>query len=353
MKRMQILAALLLSLGLSFNSFAAEKKIVWRLAATWGPTLHPFIDTPKNFAKLVNEMSDGNFVIKIDASNVHKSPFGVFDMVKGAQYHMGHSFSYYWAGKDAALIPFSTVPFGLTAGEIDSWFYYSDGLALMQKVYSKYGLLSFPGGNTSAQMGGWFRKEIKTVKDLKGIKMRIPGVAGQVLTKLGVVTTNIAPGELYTALDRGTIDAVEWVGPGMDIALGFQKVANYYYTGWHEPGAESQFLINKKAWDKLPKKYQAIVKAAIRVAAHNMTLKNNDMSGKAWMKMLKESPQIKVKTFSKGIMDAIKKANKEVISEISAKNPLFKEIMESQMNYKKVIRPWTIMSEYEYLKSDK
>lgn len=338
--------------GLSIVASADDKVIKWKLATTWGSTLNPFIDAPTNMAKLVEEMSDGKFQIRIDAANKHKAPLGVLDMVKGGQYEMAHSASYYWKGKDIELLPFTTMPFGMTAPEQYAWFYYGGGMELMQKAYKKHGILSFPGGNTGNQMGGWFRKEINTLDDLKGLKMRIPGFAGEVMAKLGLSVTNIAPGELYTSLERGTIDALEWVGPGMDINMGFHKIAPYYYTGWHEPATELQFMVNEKDFNKLPKDYQQILLTAMRVSAYDMYIQNYHMSSEAWATMLTEFPEIKVKTFPKPVMDAMKKANDELLTELKAESPLLKETLDSQAAYQKKAREWTKMSDYLYLKDN-
>ncbi len=329
-----------------------EKTYHLKLATTWGPTLSPLIDTPKNMAKMVELMSNGRLIIRVDSSNKHKSPLGIFDMVKAGQYDIGHSASYYWKGKDLATLPFTSMPFGLTAPEQYAWFYYAGGLELMQKVYSKHGMLSFPGGSTGVQMGGWFRTEILTLDDLKGLKMRIPGFAGEIMAKLGVQVTNIAPGELYTALDRNNIDALEWVGPSMDIKMGFHKIAPYYYSGWHEPASEMQYMINKKAYNKLPKDLQEILRVAIRLSAYDMYAQNYDMNAKAWYKMKKEIPTIKLRTFPKEIMTAMKKANKELRDELSLKSPLLKEVLASQDAYMKKVRLWTQMSDYLYLKDN-
>ncbi|BAK71978.1 MAG: TRAP transporter substrate-binding protein [Arcobacter sp.] len=350
-KTTKLLVTSALIAGLATVANAAEK-VKWTLATTWGSTLNPFIDAPVNMAKLVEEMSDGRFKIRIDAANKHKSPLGILDMVKGGQYDMGHSASYYWKGKDVELLPFTTMPFGMTAPEQYAWFYYGGGMELMQKAYKKHGVLSFPGGNTGNQMGGWFRKEINSLDDLKGLKMRIPGFAGEVMAKLGLTVTNIAPGELYTSLERGTIDALEWVGPGMDINMGFHKIAPYYYTGWHEPATELQFLINEKSYAKLPKDLQQILLTAMRVSAYDMYIQNYHMSSEAWDTMLKEYPNIKVKTFPKPVMDAMKKANDELLTELKAQSPLLKETLESQEAYQKKSRKWTEMSDYLYLKDN-
>ena len=339
-------------IAMSMSAQAKEKVYKLKMATTWGKAATPLIDTAHNLSKMAEEMSNGRLLIRVDSSNKHKAPLGVFDMVKGGQYDMGHTASYYWKGKDINTLPFTSMPFGLTAPEQYAWFYHGGGLELMQKVYSKHNLLSFPGGNTGVQMGGFFREEIKTLEDLKGLKMRIPGFAGEVMAKLGIQVTNIAPGELYTALDRNTIDALEWVGPSMDINMGFHKIAPYYYTGWHEPASELQVIVNKRKFNKLPKDLQTILTTAIRVSAYDMYIHNYDMNATAWAKMKKEQPNIKVKTFSKEIMDAMKKANQELRNEMSAKSPLLKEVLDSQDAYMKKAREWTKMSDYLYLKDN-
>jgi len=345
-----LIAALLA--GLSSSAVAKEKVYKWKLATTWGPTLSPFIDAPKNMAKMVKEMSNGRLIIRVDASNKHKSPFGVLDMVKGGQYDMGHSASYYWKGKDISTVPLTTMPFGMTAPEQYAWFYYGGGMELMKKVYDKQKVLSFPGGNTGNQMGGWFRKEINSLDDLKGLKMRIPGFAGEIMAKLGLTVTNIAPGELYTALERGTIDALEWVGPGMDIKMGFHKVAPYYYTGWHEPATELQYIVNKKKFAKLPKDLQQILITAMRLSAYDMYIQNYAMSAEAWDKIATDHPEIKIKTFPKPVLNAMKKAKDELLIEKTKNNPLLKEILDSQDAFQKKARAWTEMSDYLYLKDN-
>jgi TRAP-type mannitol/chloroaromatic compound transport system substrate-binding protein len=340
------------SMFLTTQLMAKDKVYKLKMATTWGPTLSPLIDAANNMAKYANEMSNGRLDIKVDAANKHKSPFGILDMVKAGQYDMGHSSSYYFKGKDINTLPFTSMPFGLTAPEQYAWFYYGGGLELMQKVYAKHDVLSFPGGSTGVQMGGWFRKEIKSLDDLKGLKMRIPGFAGEVMAKVGVLVTNIAPGELYTALDRNSIDALEWVGPSMDINMGFHKIAPYYYTGWHEPASEMNFMINKRAFEKLPKDLQKILIISMRVAAYDMYIQNYDMNATAWEKMKKEYPDIKVKTLPSDVMVALKKANKELRDELGNKNPLLKEVFDSQDTYMKKVREWSKMSDYLYLKDN-
>ena len=335
------------------------RTIRWKLAETWPSTLTPLASPPVKVAEMVKKMSKGKFIIKVEGKEKHKAPLGILDMVKGGQYQMGHSGSYYWKGKDINTIWFTTIPFGMTADEQYAWFYYADenhngkpdGMEYMEKVYSKFKVLSFPGGNTGVQMGGWFRKPINSVSDLKGLKMRIPGLAGEVMAKLGVKVTNIPAGELYTSLDRGVIDALEWVGPGMDIKMGFHKVAPYYYTGWHEPASEMQFIVNKRAFDRLPKEYQEMLITAMKAAAADMRYENFAMSAKAWAKMKTDYPNIKVKTFPKPVLKAMYKATQEVLQGYASKNKLFREIWENQKAWLKKARPWSMMSEYYYLQA--
>jgi len=342
-----------LLLGSGFLSKAeAAPKYRWRLAMTWGTGFPIFGDAVDKMAEMVNQMSNGEMEIRVDSANKHKSAFGILDMVKEGQYEMGHSASYYWKGKDISTMPFTTMPFGMIAPEQYAWFYYGGGMDLMKKVYEKHGVYSFPGGNTGNQMGGWFRKEINTLDDLKGLKMRIPGFAGEVLAKLGVVVTNIPPGELYTSLDRGTIDALEWVGPSLDLKMGFQKIAPYYYTGWHEPATELQFMVNKKKFDELPPHLQKILTVAMEFAAYDMYARSYHESAVGLASIGKEFPNVKIRTFPAPIIAAMKKANNELIAEYEAKDPEFKTIMDSQRAYMKMSRKWTAISDYAYLKDN-
>ena len=343
-----IVVALLL---MSSHAFAYQKTVRWRLAMSWPTTLTPLSNPPLKLAKLMKKMSNGKFIIKVEGSEKTKSALGVFDMVRGGAFQMGHTGSYYYIGKDPNTVWFTTVPWGMTKNEQYAWYYYGNGMKFMEQVYGKYGMLAFPGGNTGVQMGGWFKKEIKTVDDLKGLKMRIPGFAGKVMAKLGVNVVNIPGGELYTSLDRGTIDALEWVGPGMDIKMGFYKVAPYYYTGWHEPASEMTFVINKKAYAKLPKNYQIMLVTAMKAVTADMFMENFAESANAWVKMKKEEPNIKVEEFPIPVLKAMKKATDGIMASYASKNPLFKTIWEDQKAFMKKARVWSMMSEYHYLKA--
>lgn len=329
----------------------SDKVYSLKLAETWPTNFPIFGDATKNFKKLAETMSNGRLKIRIDSKNKHKSAFGIFDFVKSGQYDLGHSGSYYWKGKDINTLFFTSMPFGMTTDEQHAWFEYGGGNELMDKVYAKHGMKSVIGGSTGNQMGGWFQKEINSIDDLKGLKMRIPGFAGEIMAKVGAKPTNIPPGELYTALDRGTIDALEWVGPSLDLRMGFHKIAPYYYTGWHEPGTELQFLINLKKYNSLPKDLQTILITAMKLSAYQMYAQSEHESAKNWAIMKKDFPNIKVKTFPEPVFDALRKANDKLLKKLAANNPLSKEIIESQTNYLKKIRAWTAISDQAYLNS--
>nr|WP_238321511.1 TRAP transporter substrate-binding protein [Neptuniibacter caesariensis] len=333
------------------SAMAADKVYKLKLAETWGPNTPILGETTKKMAALADTMSNGRLKITIDSANKHKAPFGVFDMVRAGQYDIGHSASYYWKGKVPNTLYFTTMPFGMTAPEQYGWFYYGEGQALMNEVYGKFGMLSFPGGNTGVQMGGWFQKEINSLEDVKGLKIRIPGFAGEIWAKLGAKPVNIAPGDLYTSLERKTVDAVEWVGPSLDIRLGFHKIAPYYYTGWHEPASELQFMVNKKKFEKLPEDLQTILTTAMRTAAYDMYIQSYHESGVNWDTMKKEFPNIKVKSFPAEVISAMREANDALLKEAAAKDPLTKRIQESQAAYMAKARAWTDISDKAYLNS--
>jgi len=349
---MKFYLKLLLIIGLTTlltTQALAAKKVKWKLAMTWPKTLTPLSTVPLRVSTLVKEMTDGKFIIKVHGKGIHKAPLGILNMVKNKNYEIGHSSSYYYKGQDIATTLLTTTPFGMTTAEQYAWYYYGGGEQLTKKVYDKFGVDTYQGGNTGVQMGGWFKNEIKSVEDLKGLKIRIPGMAGEIFAKLGANVTNIAPGELYTSLDRKLIDAVEWVSPSMDIRMGFHKIAPFYYTGWHEPASEMHFFVNQKAFKKLPKEYQSILKTAIKTATAEMYIDNFNQNVNAWEKMNQEFPNIKIKTFPKEVLVAMKKASDEVLDKYSKQNKLFKEIYESQQSYLKKARKWTKISEYDYI----
>lgn len=345
----KIMATALCVAAFAGSAQAAEKVYRLKMAETWQSNFPIFGDTPRNMAAMAEKMSNGRLKITIDSANKHKAAFGVFDMVRSGQYDMGHSASYYWKGKVPNTLYFTTMPFGMTASEQYAWFYQGGGQELMDKVYDKLNLKSFPGGNTGNQMGGWFQKEINSLEDLKGLKMRIPGFAGEVMAELGAKPTNIPSGELYTALERKTIDALEWVGPSLDMRMGFHQIAPYYYTGWHEPGTELQFLVNKRTWDRLPADLQEILRVAMRTAAYDMYIQSYHESAVNLDKMKAEYPNIQIRDFPAEVIQAMQAANTRLLAQKAGEDPLAREILDSQANYLKKVRRWTNISDQAYL----
>lgn len=258
----------------------AGTKIKWKMVTAW-PKNFPGLGAGANLlAKMINGMSGGRMKVKVYGANELVPAFEVFDAVSKGTAQMGHSGAYYWKGKREATQFFSAVPFGLTAQEMNAWLYYGGGMELWRELYAPFNLIPAAAGNSGVQMAGWFNREIKTVDDLKGLKMRIPGLGGEVLRRAGGTTVNIPGGELFTSLQSGTIDATEWVGPYNDLAFGLYKVAKfYYYPGWHEPGSTMEALINKQAFNKLPDDLQSIVLAACKAVNMDMlseyTARNN------------------------------------------------------------------------------
>ncbi len=349
--RKTLIAAATVAMSAVSNPALAEETYTLRLAETWGPNTPILGETTKHFENMVETMSGGRIEVRIDSSNKHKAPFGIFDLVRNGQYDLGHTASYYYKGTIPNAMYFTTVPFGMLAPEQYAWFYYGGGMELMQKVYEPYGLLSFPGGNTGNQMGGWFNEEITSLDDLEGLKMRTPGFAGEVMSELGVAVTNLPPGELYTALERGTIDALEWVGPALDFPMGFHQIADYYYSGWQEPGAEVQFLVNKNTWDKLPEELQEILRVAMRTAAYDMYAKSTNDNAQAWERMKEDYPNVEHKVFPPEVIDALRETTHRLLTQEAEKDPLAREIITSQREYLKTVRKWTNISDKAYLDS--
>ena len=344
-----ILWCLCLITMLTTPALATDKVYRLRLAQSW-PSNAPLMgDAPAQMAALAESLSGGRLKITVDSANKHKAPLEVFDMVKAGRYDIGHSASYYWKGKLPNAQYFTTMPFGMTTPEQFAWFYRGGGLQLMEKVYAPHGLLSFPGGNSGGQMAGWFRKEINSVDDLKGLKIRIPGFAAEIMATLGAVPTNIAQGDLYTALERKTIDAVEWVGPSLDLRMGFQKIAPYYYTGWHEPGAELQFLVNEKTFRALPPDLQEILKTAMRLSAFDSYVNFYHENGVELARLRKDYPNVQVRPFPADVIQALRLTYERLVTEQAARDPLAKEIIESLETYRKTVRDWTLVSDKTFL----
>lgn len=337
---------LILVIGLTTQAFSETTTL--RLAETWGPNYPIFGEATKRMASLVKEMSNGRLIVEVDSADVHGQPLGVFDLVKSGKYDLGHSASYYWKDAIPNTLYFTTMPFGMIAAEQYAWFYKGDGMALMDEVYAPHNLYSFPGGNTGQQMGGWFNREINSVEDLKGLKMRIPGFAGEVISKLGVEIINIPSGELYDALKSKKIDALEWVGPSLDLQMGFPEIATYYYTGWHEPATELQFLVNRQVLDTLPADLREILKVAMRLSAYDMWIQTQHESAINWQRIDGLSNKVEIREFPSDVMKQLRQANEALLVEKANADPLAAKIIASQRKYLKIAREWIDISERAY-----
>ncbi|MBE9058046.1 TRAP transporter substrate-binding protein [Sphaerospermopsis sp. LEGE 08334] len=318
----------------------------WRMATSWTKTLGTYIGAD-TIAKRVKEMSGGRFTITPFVAGEIVPGLQVLDAVQAGTVECGHTASYYYIGKNPALAFATSVPFGFNAQQQNAWLYQGGGLEALQKIYSDFNIINFPAGNTGVQMGGWFKKEIKTVSDLNGLKMRIPGLGGQVMSRLGVNVQVLPGGEIYLALDRGAIDAAEWVGPYDDEKLGLNKAAQfYYYPGWWEPGPTLDVLVNLNAWNKLPKEYQEIFKTAAVEANVNMFTKYDALNGEAMTRLV--AGGTKLTPYSQEIMEAAQKASFDIYEENASKDATFKEIYEGWKKFREQIYTWNKTNELSY-----
>ncbi|MEO3692313.1 TRAP transporter substrate-binding protein [Roseateles paludis] len=317
----------------------AQAQIRWRLASSFPKSLDTIWGAAEVMAKKVSEMTGGKFQISTHAGGELMPPFGVVDGVQQGTVEMAHTAPYYFFGKDETFAIGCAIPFGLNSRQMTAWMVEGNGMKLMREFYRNYNIINFAGGNTGAQMGGWYRKEIKSVADVKGLKMRIGGFAGRVLERMGGVPQNIPGGEIYSALEKGTIDAAEWVGPYDDQKLGFNKVApNYYYPGWWEGGPQLDFYVNTKAYDSLTPEYKAILEAATYTAHVDMQAKY-DAKNPIALKQLVGSGT-KLFRFPKDVMEAAFKESMAVYAELSGKNPNWKKVYEDYANFRRDQNLW-------------
>ncbi|MDF2140202.1 TRAP transporter substrate-binding protein [Paenirhodobacter sp. CAU 1674] len=322
-------------------------EITWRLTSSFPKSLDTIYGAAETMANYVSKMTGGKFKIQVFAAGEIVPGLQAMDAVSNGTVEACHTASYYYWGKDATFALGTAVPFGLNARQQNGWFYYGGGNDLLNEFYNTQGIHGLPCGNTGAQMGGWFRKEINTVADLKGVKMRIGGFGGKVMEKLGVVPQQIAGGDIYPALEKGTIDATEWVGPYDDEKLGFYKVAPYYYyPGWWEGGACLHAFFNKSKWDELPEAYQVALTAACQAANSDM-LAAYDYKNPAALKTLMANGA-QLRPFSAEVLTACYNAAQEVYAEITSSNAAFKKIYESQLAYKRDAYVWAQLSEYNF-----
>lgn len=329
--------------------YMSGKTIKWKMVTTW-PKNFPGLGSGAEFlATIINEMSGGRLQVKVYGANELVPPFEIFDFVSSGGAQMGHGSAYYWKGKNEAFQFFSTVPFGLTADEINAWMYHGGGMALWQEAYEPFGLIPAAVGNSGVQMAGWFNREINTLADLKGLKMRIPGLGGEVLKRAGGTPVNLAGGELYTSLQTGAIDATEWVGPYNDLAFGLYKIAKYYYyPGWHEPGTILECFINKEAMMALPDDLQKIVLNACRIANQDMhteyTARNN-----AALETLLNEHKVDMRKLPDEVLVKLRQIADEVTAEIAEKDPFARKVYDAYARFRSQMINWSNISERAYL----
>jgi len=330
---------------------ASPQTYRWKMVTTW-PKNFPGLGTGANFlARLIGEMSGGRIHVKVYGAKELVPAFEIFDAVSRGTAEMGHGASYYWKGKSEAAQFFAAVPFGLTADEMNAWLYHGGGMDLWRQVYEPFGLVPAAAGNTGVQMGGWFNKPINSVADLKGLKMRIPGLGGEVLRRAGGTPVSLPGGELFTSLDSGAIDATEWVGPYNDLAFGFYKAAKYYYyPGWHEPGTTLECFINKKALESLPEDLQSIVLNACRVANQEMLAEYNARNNEA-LQTLIEDHKVQVRRFPDDVLRKLHTISDQVVAEIADKDPMSRKVYESFRSFREQVVAWDRVSEKAYLQA--
>ena len=333
--------------GLSVSGNQAS--IEWKLVTTWPKGLPGLGSAPENFARRVGEMSNGRLTVRVYGAGEVVPPFEVFDAVSQGVAEMGHGASYYWKGKIPSSVFYTAVPFGMTAQEMNGWLHYGGGLELWRELYAPFGVRPFAGGSTGVQMAGWFNRELKSASDLDGLKMRIPGLAGEVFAASGGTAVRLAGGEIYTSMQTGVIDAVEWVGPYNDRTLGLMEVAEYYYyPGWHEPGAMLEFTVNQEAFDRLPADLQAIVEGAARATNQDMldefTARNNQS-----LNSLLDDYAVKLRPLPDDVMDVLHSKSVIALEQLKAGDPMAQKIAASYEEFLGGVRRYHEISERAYL----
>jgi len=326
----------------------AKKTYEWKMVTTWPPNLPVLQTGAERFAKRVEEATGGQLKIQVFAGGELVPPLGVFDAVSEGTVECGSGASYYWAGKVPAAQWFAAVPFGFNAQGINAWFYSGGGLQLWEEVYAPFNVIPRPQGNTGVQMGGWFRKDMNTIDDYKGLKMRIPGLGGKVISKAGGTVVLLPGGEIFTSLERGVIDATEWVGPMHDLRMGFYKAAkNYYYPGWHEPGTCLEVMFNKKAYESLPVELQHIIDAV--AAETNMwSLSEFEAGNGAALQTLISEHNVNLVRFPDQLMDDLRKLSVETLEEEAEKDPMSRKVHDAFKKFKAQVGVWGAVSENAY-----
>ena len=330
------------------NSSIDEPDYRWKLVTTWPKNLPGLGAAPENFARYVNEMSNGRLEVRVFGAGEIVPAFEVFDAVSQGAAEVGHGASYYWKGKIPAAVFFTAVPFGMTAQEMNGWLHYGGGLELWQELYAPFGVIPFAGGSTGVQMAGWFNRELRSAKDLSGLKMRIPGLAGEVFDAAGGTAVRIAGGEVYTSMQTGVIDAVEWVGPYNDRTLGLNEVAEfYYYPGWHEPGAMLEFTVNAAAFQELPPDLQAIVRYAARAANQNMLDEFTARNNESLQQLLAAGTQLR--HLPEDVLNLLYEKSVEAMMNLRTSDAMAEKIAVSYDAFSKNVRAYHEISERAYL----
>jgi len=327
----------------------AQQVFKWKLITTWPKNLPGLGVAPETLAKRIKAMSNGRLDIKVYGAGELVGAFEIFDAVSAGTAEMGHGAAYYWRGKLPVAAMFATVPFGMNTQEMSGWLHQGGGLELWRELYAPFNLRPFPGGNTGVQMAGWFNKEINSLADLQGLKMRIPGLGGEVLQRAGGVPVSLPGGEVFTSLQTGLIDATEWVGPYNDLALGLHTVAKYYYyPGWHEPGPALETLINQDAWDSLPADLQAIVEAACLAMDTEVPAEFTARNATALQTMLDEHG-VELRRLPDDVLARLRELSVEVVDEMAGDDPLAQKIVDSYRQFAETVRAHTKISEQAYI----
>jgi len=331
---------------------AAEQKVYhWKLITTWPKNLPGLGTAPERLADWLKEMSSGRLDIRVYGAGELVGAFEVFDAVSQGTAQMGHGASYYWRGKIPVAAMFSTVPFGMTAQEMNGWLAYGGGLELWEELYAPFGVKPMAAGNTGVQMAGWFNKEINSLDDLKTLKMRIPGLGGEVLERAGGTAVSTPGGEVFTALQTGVIDATEWVGPYNDRALGLNTIARYYYyPGWHEPGATTELIINTEAWDSLPADLQTMVRVAARAINEDLLSEFTARNAEALEDLVKNQG-VELRALPPEVLDRLREVAAEVVAETAASDELAGRIYDSYRRFLERVRRYHEISEKAYLEA--
>jgi len=321
----------------------------WTMVTTWPKNFPGLGLAPENFSKYIEEMTCGRMKIKVYGAGEFVPAMGVFDAVSQGNVQLGHGASYYWTGKVKSSQFFTAVPFGLTAQEMNGWLHYGGGLELWQEAYEPFNLIPLAGGNTGVQMAGWFKKEINSLDDLKGLKMRIPGLAGEIFTRAGAETVTLPGNEIFLSLQQGVVDAAEWVGPYNDLTFGFHQVADYYYyPGWHEPGSTLEIIINKDAYDSLPEDLKAIIKYAARASNQEMLDEYTARNNKALNELI-EKHNIELKKIPDTVLVELRRITDEVMEDFIADDEMAQKVYKSYKEFKEQVINYHRISEKAYI----